>query len=200
MESMYFVAVVLPKHLDEKILQHKKWMKENYGCKVGLKSPAHITLVSPFWMNAENESELKNNLKTIASAVVPFTVWTNNFAAFKPRTLFVATKENNALNELKIKTVVHTVNDGIELMDYLAKKEDDLPQLLFLDLNMPVMDGFTFLFEFEKLPDNVKQNSKIIVLSSSISPEDINRASTNPLVLKYVNKPLNEKYLSAIER
>ncbi|GAA4728564.1 RNA 2',3'-cyclic phosphodiesterase [Flavisolibacter ginsenosidimutans] len=118
MESMYFVAVVLPKHLDEKILQHKKWMKENYGCKVGLKSPAHVTLVPPFWMNAENESQLKNNLKTIASAVVPFTVWTNNFAAFKPRTLFVATKENKALNELKKKT-----DDVFQRSDYKIKKE-----------------------------------------------------------------------------
>ena len=73
-----------------------------------------------------------------------------------------------------------------------------MPQLIFLDLNMPVMDGFGFLAEFEKLSENIRKNAKVIVLSSSISPEDINRASTNPYVVKYVNKPLNEKYLNAI--
>jgi len=93
-------------------------MKENYGCKVGLKSPAHITLVPPFWMNTEKETELKNNLKTIASAVVPFTVWTNNFAAFKPRTLFVATKENEALNNLK-----RTADNFFQSKNYKIKKE-----------------------------------------------------------------------------
>lgn len=43
----------------------------------------------------------------------------------------------DALKELKIKTNVHTVNDGIELMDYLKGAAKDLPHLLFLDLNMP---------------------------------------------------------------
>src|SRR5690349_4871439 len=118
MESMYFVAVVLPKHLDEKILQHKKWMQEKYGCKVGLKSPAHITLVPPFWTPTENEDKLKKDLFGIASDVSSFTVVTNNFSAFKPRTLFVATKENGALNELKKKT-----DDVFQRKDYKIKKE-----------------------------------------------------------------------------
>ncbi len=86
-------------------------------------------------------------------------------------------------------------------LQYLKSNESNqnaLPQLIFLDLNMPVMDGFGFLAEFEKLPDTIRQDVKVIVLSSSISPEDINRASTNPFVVKYVNKPLSEKYLDAI--
>ena len=52
--------------------------------------------------------------------------------------------------------------------------------------------------DFEKLDEAIKSQSKVIVLSSSISPEDINKASTNPYVLKYINKPLSEKYLEAI--
>jgi CheY-like chemotaxis protein len=86
-------------------------------------------------------------------------------------------------------------------LDFLkdnASNSEVLPEIIFLDLNMPVMDGFAFLNEYEKLPDNVKKSTKIIVLSSSISPEDINRASTNPFVKKYLNKPLAEKYLEAI--
>ncbi len=113
---------------------------------------------------------------------------------------------DNFINERMITTnhfgksvVVKTSGDAA--LQYLREQsgnESNIPEVIFLDLNMPVMDGFAFLTEFEKLPDAVKTNSKVIVLSSSISPEDINRASTNPLVVKYINKPLNERYLEAI--
>lgn len=114
---------------------------------------------------------------------------------------------DNFINERMITTnyfssQVVVKNSGESALNYLkenAEKENHLPQLIFLDLNMPVMDGFAFLIEYETLPETIKKNCKIIVLSSSISPEDINRASTNPLVVKYVNKPLNEKYLAAID-
>ncbi len=113
---------------------------------------------------------------------------------------------DNFINERMITTNffsnrVIVKNSGESALNYLKEnsgEEANLPQIIFLDLNMPIMDGFAFLNEYEKLPDTVKKNCKVIVLSSSISPEDINRASTNPLVVKYVNKPLNEKYLAAI--
>ncbi|MFM7054351.1 MAG: response regulator [Bacteroidota bacterium] len=86
-------------------------------------------------------------------------------------------------------------------LDYLREVSTDpaqVPDVIFLDLNMPVKDGFGFLADFATLNDNVKSKSKVIVLSSSISPDDINRASVNPHVYKYLNKPLSEKYLDAV--
>ena len=113
---------------------------------------------------------------------------------------------DNFINERMITTtnfgrtvVVKTSSEAA--IEYLRKNmetADQIPHIVFLDLNMPVVDGFGFLTEYESLPDAVKKFSKVIVLSSSISPEDINRASTNPYVVKYINKPLNEKYLDAI--
>jgi len=88
---------------------------------------------------------------------------------------------------------------AIEYLNSLNDQEDLLPQIIFLDLNMPVKDGFVFLELFNSLSEKIKSISKIIVLSSSISPEDINRASANPHVIRYLNKPLSEKYLEAIE-
>jgi len=113
---------------------------------------------------------------------------------------------DNFINERMITTShfstgVVVKNSGEAALEYLrglGEHTDQLPQVIFLDLNMPVMDGFAFLDEFEKLPSVVHDHCKIVVLSSSISPEDINRASTNPRVYKYVNKPLSERYLDAI--
>ncbi len=91
-------------------------------------------------------------------------------------------------------------NSADAALDFLRglNQQADYPEIIFLDLNMPVKDGFEFLTDFELLPDEIKNTSKIVVLSSSISPDDINRASTNTHVFKYVNKPLSEKYLDAI--
>ncbi|RZL38712.1 MAG: response regulator [Pedobacter sp.] len=95
-------------------------------------------------------------------------------------------------------------NSALDALAYLKKLTESkatMPEIIFLDLNMPVMDGFGFLDELAKLPavlEAIQPKTKIIVLSSSISPLDIDRASANALVYKYFNKPLTEKYLNAI--
>jgi CheY-like chemotaxis protein len=86
-------------------------------------------------------------------------------------------------------------------LDYLKDRKNPIPDIIFLDLNMPIMDGFAFLSAYDKLTEGypeLKQKAKIIVLSSSINPEDIDRASVNPYVYKYLNKPLSADYLAAI--
>ena len=97
---MYFVALVLPTDLDEKILQFKKHMADEYNCRVGLKSPAHITLVPPFWMDENMESMLTASIESLSKRPC-FTLSTNDFSAFKPRTIFVAVKESGELDQLK---------------------------------------------------------------------------------------------------
>ena len=64
---------------------------------------------------------------------------------------------------------------------------------------MPVMDGFGFLEEYEKLPDLIRDKCKIIMLSSSESFKDLNRANSSRLVNKFLNKPLSEKALEVIK-
>lgn len=117
---------------------------------------------------------------------------------------------DNFINERILTTTnfAHEVtveNSAISALDYIIEVIQDsnqMPDIIFLDLNMPLMDGFGFLEEFEKIYNPKTFDSskcKIIILSSSISPIDFDKASTNPFVFKYLTKPLSEKLLQTID-
>lgn len=95
--------------------------------------------------------------------------------------------------------VRNSAESALEYLKEIEATEEKIPEIIFLDLNMPIKDGFGFLVDFEKMGEKIRKKSRVIVLSSSISPEDINKASVNPFVYKYLNKPLSEKYLEAVE-
>src|SRR6476661_8835996 len=97
--QMYFIAIVLPPNLNEEILSYKKLVLERFDCKVGLKSPAHITIVPPFWMEEENERQLLTDVEILSHNIPSFFIGTNNFSAFKPRTIFIDVQKNEPLNQ-----------------------------------------------------------------------------------------------------
>jgi 2'-5' RNA ligase len=110
---MYFIAIVLPQPLNEKILSYKNFMLEKFNCKVGLKSPAHITLVPPFWLEEEKEPQLLSEVESLSTGISSFPIATNNFSAFKPRTIFIDVKQSKELSQAK------TITDN-----FFKKKED----------------------------------------------------------------------------
>ncbi len=94
--------------------------------------------------------------------------------------------------------------NGKEALDYFtgimenATDEDKLPDIIFLDLNMPVMDGWEFLNEFIKVKNNLNKKITLYVVSSSIDPRDLERAKSFNLVTDYLIKPIELKKFEKI--
>lgn len=97
---------------------------------------------------------------------------------------------------------VITMDSGSSALEYLQENgavEENIPDIIFLDINMPFVDGFVFLFEFERFSDLVKSKSKIVILSSSDNKRDIDRIVDNQFVINYVVKPLTTEALKKID-
>ena len=92
----------------------------------------------------------------------------------------------DALQEIEIKTELIEFHNGKEVLDYLSEPIAERPHLIFLDLNMPVMDGFQCLREIRKNPDF--KDLVVAIYSTSSSERDIEETFVNGANI-YINKP-----------
>ena len=96
--------------------------------------------------------------------------------------------------------IAKSVEDAIKyLMSKAESDKNSLPELIFLDIRMPEKDGFDFLEIFRNLDESIRNKCHIVMLSSSIDPEDYRRAKDNPYVVEFINKPLTSKALQRLE-
>ena len=90
-------------------------------------------------------------------------------------------------------------NNGKEAFDKLSamdKEGKQLPEVIFLDLNMPIWNGWQFLDEFSKIP--ITKETIIYILTSSNSPDDLNRADKYNLQAHYLIKPISKENLTKV--
>lgn len=93
-------------------------------------------------------------------------------------------------------------NSGKSALEFLQTNVgalERLPDIIFLDINMPIVDGFVFLYEFENFAEAIKEKSKIVILSSSDSKRDIDRIVDNEYVVHFITKPLSEEALEDLK-
>lgn len=100
---------------------------------------------------------------------------------------------------------VEVMKDGLDALAYLRGLAEgpagagEAPQVIFLDLRMPRLDGFEFLVEFEKLPADFRQRVVVVVLTSSLLTADQERASSLSPQLHYLVKPLTRQQLEDLK-
>lgn len=93
-------------------------------------------------------------------------------------------------------------SSALSAIDYLkeisSEDQELIPDLIFLDIRMPEIDGFGFLDLYKELSANVHQKATIVMLSSSIDSEDYQKAMSNPFVKDFFNKPLSKESANKI--
>lgn len=92
-----------------------------------------------------------------------------------------------------------SVEQAIEYVNNLINQQKDLPEIIFLDIRMPLEDGFDFLTYFEKLIYASKPNCRIMMLSSSMDPKDEEKSKQFSCVVDYICKPLSYETLEQLK-
>lgn|SRR5690606_1438782 len=100
--------------------------------------------------------------------------------------------------------VTDSASNGEEALAYfdnLIVTNESHPELILLDLNMPVMGGWEFLDNFSKgTYANVFSKVKVVVLSSTIDPHDVEKSKSYPMVLDFMSKPITIEMLETLKQ
>lgn len=105
---------------------------------------------------------------------------------------------NHIVTKSQLAEKITTKNSAIVALEYLKSLEEnatEFPELIFLDIKMPIMDGFGFLDELIKLSSIIEKKCAVVMLSSSNDQNDIDRAMQYSIVKKFFTKPLRLEVL-----
>ena len=105
------------------------------------------------------------------------------------------------IEETNLVDIIKIFDNGLDAIDFLKKNADNrdtLPEIILLDLSMPIMDGWEFLEEYLLLSPKLGREITIYIISSSISPYDIAKAKSISLVTDYIIKPVSKEKLIEI--
>ena len=112
---------------------------------------------------------------------------------------------NLVIDEVGCTRQVKTVQSGQEALEYLIKSESGdenfpRPDIIFLDINMPAMNGWEFLEEYKQVKKSQEEHVIIVMLTTSLFPEDMAKANELPEISGFENKPLTAENFEKIIR
>lgn len=93
------------------------------------------------------------------------------------------------------------VTSGKNALEYLKEAQQGLvekPSLIFLDINMPAMNGWEFVDHYNKLDKSFTKDIKLVMLTTSNNPDDLNRSKTIEGIDDFINKPLSVNILTEV--
>lgn len=102
------------------------------------------------------------------------------------------------LEEMNIVNNIDIVVNGLEAIAYLKQENRTPPELIFLDINMPKMNGWEFLEQYKHLDANQKARVTIVILTTSANPDDIKKAKQIQEVTGFETKPLSKEIMTDI--
>lgn len=102
------------------------------------------------------------------------------------------------IDSLKCTEHMKVAKNGKEAIAYLSQESSKFPDLIFLDINMPKMNGWEFLEAYEQLSKDSGNKSIIVILTTSQNPDDFEKAKSNPHVNLIENKPLTKDMINNI--
>lgn len=109
-----------------------------------------------------------------------------------------------AIEQANIVGQILVFENGLDSINYIIENSDNpdvLPEIILLDLSMPIMDGWQFLEEYTIHERKIEKKITIYIVTSSISPEDLKRAKNIELVSDFIVKPITkEKLVNVIEQ
>jgi CheY-like chemotaxis protein len=102
------------------------------------------------------------------------------------------------INEMNIVNKIDVVMNGIEALAYLKKENQMPPEIIFLDINMPKMNGWEFLDQYQHLSTEQKAKGLIVILTTSANPDDLKKAKELQDVTGFTTKPLTKEMLKEL--
>lgn len=93
---------------------------------------------------------------------------------------------------------VSVLNSSRSALDFLTEAKSNFPDFIFLDINMPEMNGFEFLDACAQLPLTIQARMKVIFVTSSLNDADVVKANSYPMVVGFHDKPLNAEVIRSI--
>lgn len=112
---MYYIAIIAPEAINAQVLIWKRFMRDRFSCVVALKSPAHITLVNPFWLDSNLEHLLVSELESYSNTQKRFQLELKDFNSFQPRVIFVHVVASPDLTQVSRGIYEQLVNKGFPI-------------------------------------------------------------------------------------